>query len=825
MTRSGCAALLLCILAAPIAAQKAAPHGQWTAPRTPWGDPDLQGVYTNEREIGVPMERPERFAGRTVESITPQELAAFGRALNEGRQRRSDQAFGGLSPQRFDLMPTRAWHLVDPPDGRMPPLTPLGAQRQQAYAARVQRPLATAADSNLWYRCISIGVPRSMMPLADRASVRIVQAPGHVAIQLEMMHETRVIPLDRRPRVNDAIRMYMGDARGYWEGATLVVETRNFNGEFQTTSAAGTDLRIVERFTPQPSGSLEWTVTIDDASGWTRPWTFAMPLARAADDQGPLESACHEGNYPLRNMLSAQRAEERQAATAPDLEGVWSFATLTPLERPAELAGRASFTSEEAAAFERATRARRPPALNALNDFWFERGPMASLDGRWPTSLIVDPADGRLPALTAAAEEQRARRARARGALVDVRAFSLSERCLRSAAGPPYLPGAPDGNVIRITQSPDHVAISQEKYGETRIINVDGRPHLPPAIRSWIGDSRGHWDGDTLVVRTTNFAEGLDGSNRFDRNLRLVERFTRLGPDTLRYEFTVDDPTVFSAPWTVVLPMQRTGGQMYESACHEGNYSLANMLSAARAENAAQSAPWTDAGAQAGWLAPDTRPRFAINENWVFTEAKPSSPAALPAFRFSALKSGVLRSLPEPHVPFAIVLDGAAIDDDALDGAGRFMNLHALYLSRTPVTDAALGPDRLPPNLRVLYLGQTNVTDAGVKQLARLVELHHLRLSVTAVTDAGLRDVARLRNLQWLNLESTQVGDAGVAELLRLPALRILHLGNTQVTDAGVLELARLASLRIVRLPGANVTADGGAALRRARPDMAVFGM
>ena len=207
MTRSGCAALLLCMLAAPIAAQKAAPHGPWTAPRTPWGDPDLQGVYTNEREVGVPMERPERFAGRAAESITPQELAAFGRALNEGRQRRSDQAFGGLSPQRFDLMPTRAWHLVDPRDGRMPPLTPLGAQRQQAYAARLQRPLASAADSNLWYRCISIGVPRSMMPLADRGNVRIVQAPGHVAIQLEMMHETRVIPLDRRPRVNDAIRM------------------------------------------------------------------------------------------------------------------------------------------------------------------------------------------------------------------------------------------------------------------------------------------------------------------------------------------------------------------------------------------------------------------------------------------------------------------------------------------------------------------------------------------------------------------------------------------------------------------------------------------
>jgi hypothetical protein len=609
-------------------------------------------------------------------------------------------------------------------------------------------PLAAAVDSNLWYRCISLGVPRSMMPLADQATGRIVQAPGHVAIQLEMMHEARVIPL---------------------------------------------------------------------------------------------ESACQEGNYPLRNMLSAQRAEERQAAPPPDLEGVWSFATLTPLERPAELAGRAHFTSEEAAAFERATLARRPPALNALNDFWFERGPMANIDDRWPTSLIVDPADGRLPAPTADAEERRARRARARGALVDVRAFSLSERCLRSAAGPPYLPGAPDGNVIRITHGGDHVAISQEKFGETRIVAVDGRPHLPPAIRSWMGDSRGQWDGETLVVRTTNFADALEGSNRFDRNLRLVERFTRIGADTLRYEFTVDDPTVFSTPWTAALPMRRIrGDQMYEFACHEGNYSLAHMLSAARAEQAAQTAPspvaadgvdsavaraWTDAGAQTGWLAPDARPQYAINENWVFTEAKPSSPTGLPAFRFSALTSGVLRRLPEPRVPFAIVLDSAAIADDALDGAGRFMNLHAVYLSRTPVTDAALGPDRLPPNVRVLYLGQTNVTDAGVKQLARLVELHHLRLSVTAVTDAGLRDVARLRTLQWLNLESTQVGDAGVKELLRLPALRILHLGGTQVTDAGLMDLAKLTSLRIVRLPRSKVTANGAAALRTSRPDVDVFGM
>jgi hypothetical protein len=153
-----------------------------------------------------------------------------------------------------------------------------------------------------------------MMPQPDHGTYRIVQAPGYVAIQIEMMHEARVIPLDRRPHVDDAIRTYMGDARGYWDGDTLVVETTRFKGEFQTTSAAGKDLRIIERFTPQPSGSLQWTVTIDDASGWAGPWTFAMPLARARENQGPLEYACHEGNYALRNMLSAARAEEEAAA-------------------------------------------------------------------------------------------------------------------------------------------------------------------------------------------------------------------------------------------------------------------------------------------------------------------------------------------------------------------------------------------------------------------------------------------------------------------------------------------------------------------------------
>jgi hypothetical protein len=300
------------IVALLVALAAAHAHAQGTrTPRTPWGDPDLQGVYTNVDEQRVPMERPDRFAGRSRDSITSDELKRIAAESNAAASSRGESAaFAGLSPQRFDLTPSRAWLVVDPPDGRIPPLTPLGERRRREYAAANARPLTAAADSNLWYRCISIGVPRSMMPLSDAGTFRIVQSPGYVAIQYEMMHETRTIPLDRRPHVSGGVGGYMGDARGHWDGDTLVVETTNIKGSFQLTSAAGPDLRIVERFKPVPGGALEWSVTIDDPSGWTRPWTFSMPLARTGDGQGPLEYACHEGNHALRNMLSAARAEE-----------------------------------------------------------------------------------------------------------------------------------------------------------------------------------------------------------------------------------------------------------------------------------------------------------------------------------------------------------------------------------------------------------------------------------------------------------------------------------------------------------------------------------
>lgn len=219
----------------------------------------------------------------------------------------------------------------------------------------------------------------------------------------------------------------------------------------------------------------------------------------------------------------------------------------------------------------------------AVNEFWLERGPLARVRGRTMTSLIVDPDDGRLPALTARGQVQAAQRSGSRR-FDRVEDLSLALRCLRSAAGPPYFPAQPDANLIRITQSRDHVAITQEKYYETRVIRLGDGPHLSERIQSWMGDSVGHWDGDSLVVETTNFTEKLSLGNRFDENLRLVERFTRTTAGVLIYQVTVDDPTAFTRPWTFVLPMRRTGEELFEFACHEGNYSLANILRGARAE-------------------------------------------------------------------------------------------------------------------------------------------------------------------------------------------------------------------------------------------------
>ena len=294
--------------------------------------------------------------------------------------------------------------------------------------------------------------------------------------------------------------------------------------------------------------------------------------------------------------LSGQATAGARHDRAHGLDGVWSFATLTPLERPADVEGRPFFTDEEAAAYERRViergdRDRRDGGAQAdvdraVNDYWFERGThVATMDGRKRSSQVTDPPDGRLPPPTAAAQARAAARA------ADSRAHpadgpenrSLQERCLSFNAGPPIQPG-PYNNYVQLLEFPGYVVVFTEMIHDARIVPLDGRPHLGPEIRRWLGDSRGRWEGDTLVVETTNFT---DTSRTTDQNLHLVERFTRTGAATLLYEFTVDDPTMFTKPWTAALPMTRTAERLFEYACHEGNYALPDILRGARAQERA----------------------------------------------------------------------------------------------------------------------------------------------------------------------------------------------------------------------------------------------
>ena len=283
----------------------------------------------------------------------------------------------------------------------------------------------------------------------------------------------------------------------------------------------------------------------------------------------------------------------------PDLQGVWDFRTMTPLERPSELAGKQVLTAEEAAVYERETLAARDKDLrvsdgisvdrdvaNAYNEFWWDYGSKLTDDRR--TSLIVDPADGRIPwrrDVLDARRERAAARAAAGGDRITAgpEDRGVAERCILGFnSGPPMNPSAYNNNV-QLFQTPDVVVILNEMVHDARIVPLDGRPHLPDGVRQWVGDSQGHWEGDTLVVETTNFLGGTSFSGS-SQNLHLVERFTRADADTLLYEFTVTDPTTWTQPWTAVVPMTKTDGPMFEYACHEGNYGMTNLLAGSRAQ-------------------------------------------------------------------------------------------------------------------------------------------------------------------------------------------------------------------------------------------------
>jgi hypothetical protein len=278
----------------------------------------------------------------------------------------------------------------------------------------------------------------------------------------------------------------------------------------------------------------------------------------------------------------------RTANGRPDLQGVWSNAVLTPLERPAELGDKAFLDEQEAENFEQArvaatNRDRRTDdaqadVLNAYNNFWWDSGTNVVATRR--TSLIVDPPDGRVPALTPAARARLA--ALSRRGTDGPEDTGLSTRCINfSTAGPPMLPGSYNNN-YQLVQTDAYVLIVNEMAHETRIIPLDGRARPPASVKQWLGVSRGHWEGETLVVETTNFNDErtFRGSGP---NMKLTERFRRVADNVLLYEFTVDDPESFARPWTVQIPSVRVDDLLYEYACHEGNRGMIGILAGARA--------------------------------------------------------------------------------------------------------------------------------------------------------------------------------------------------------------------------------------------------
>jgi hypothetical protein len=310
-----------------------APVKGWTVPRTPWGDPDLQGLWPSLDMLGTPYERPPELAGRTV--LNDEEFAARAAVRQRQAEVDSEEFIVQRAPSRTGIGAPSHWGergkpsrqaslVVDPADGRLPPLTPEGQKRVALARSTyyydfpetvVAHPFDNFEDLGPYDRCITRGLLASMLPTGYNMGTEIFQIPGYVVIRNEMIHETRSIPLDGRDHIGPNIRQYMGDSRGHFEGETLVIESTNFNGKVGLTlngnsNLTSQSLRIVERLTRVDADTIQYQATVDDPGTWVRPWSVALPFKRHSD-YGMFEYACHEGNYGMRNILSGARADEK----------------------------------------------------------------------------------------------------------------------------------------------------------------------------------------------------------------------------------------------------------------------------------------------------------------------------------------------------------------------------------------------------------------------------------------------------------------------------------------------------------------------------------
>ena len=312
----------------PREAKTSSSSESWSPPRTPWGHPDLQGIWTTDAEIGVPIERPVEFGEKAV--LTDQEFAQRERALKKLYQdnkedRRVRDGSTGAGPEHWyeggRQVSRRTSLIIDPPNGRVPEYTPEGKTRKVPAGTELgfvggsmgKGPFNGPEDLHLADRCITRGLPQTWFPSEYNNGFQIVQARDYVAIFYERLHEARVIPLDGRPHLASNIRQSIGDSRGHWEGETLVVEATNFSDRARFRKS-GSTLRLTERFTRTDPDTVKVEVTIEDPTTWVRPWTFAVTGKKDASYWQIFEYACHEGNYSMLHILSGARAQEKAEA-------------------------------------------------------------------------------------------------------------------------------------------------------------------------------------------------------------------------------------------------------------------------------------------------------------------------------------------------------------------------------------------------------------------------------------------------------------------------------------------------------------------------------